>query len=383
MNTTSLTSSFSSQPISAKDEPADIAIVKQGHITQRRRVLNVCERCGRRHARSQKCPALDRECRRCYKKGHFAICCRSRHVNEILTIDVTDRLDYLTNMNVVGIYNMVPTILVTLNSVYCNMEFDIGVSLTVITKETWCLIERPPVRLAVTLKTYGEYILTIMGKCQVEVELNSKTMRLSAIIAGYLERSSQGTKAAGKIRMLKDKENVDKDREHMLIDHGAANIKFLADELRTASLNDPIIQRIGQRRNHNRYTNETFLNQHGNVSSYISLVRSWDTSNVSAMETIGLLREQFARWIVPEKIISDNRPPFQIALSPTIQWFGRALNWKRRVKFESQSSNNSLAILQFLMAYRNTPQEYTTKALAELLCGRRIRTVWDHIRPDM
>ncbi|KAI0987190.1 hypothetical protein GJ496_004141 [Pomphorhynchus laevis] len=123
-------SSFSSQPISPKDEHADIAIVKQGHIMQRRTALNVCERCGRRHARSQKCLVSDSD----------------RHVNEISMINVIDRSYYLNTVNVVEICNMVPTMLVALSRVHCNMEFDTRASATVITEETWYHIGRLPVR---------------------------------------------------------------------------------------------------------------------------------------------------------------------------------------------------------------------------------------------
>ncbi|KAI0987637.1 hypothetical protein GJ496_003664 [Pomphorhynchus laevis] len=46
------------------------------------------------------------------------------HMNEISTLDVTDRSDYLNTVKVVGICNMVPTILLTLNGVHCKIEFD-------------------------------------------------------------------------------------------------------------------------------------------------------------------------------------------------------------------------------------------------------------------
>ncbi|KAI0980912.1 hypothetical protein GJ496_002805 [Pomphorhynchus laevis] len=70
---------------------------------QRRTTLNVCERYGRRHACSQKCPASNKDCRRYQKKDHFEISCCSRHVNEISTIEVTDRSDYLNKVDVAEI----------------------------------------------------------------------------------------------------------------------------------------------------------------------------------------------------------------------------------------------------------------------------------------
>ncbi|KAI0981492.1 hypothetical protein GJ496_000952 [Pomphorhynchus laevis] len=107
------------------------------------------------------------------------------------------------------------------------MDFNTGAGVTVINEDTWCQIGIPPVRSAVTLKTYGDHVLTTMGKCQVKLELNSKTLKLSAIITGNAERclfgkpwinafglpwpenvAFQGAKAAGKIRMLKDNQHV-------------------------------------------------------------------------------------------------------------------------------------------------------------------------------
>ncbi|KAI0977795.1 hypothetical protein GJ496_002228 [Pomphorhynchus laevis] len=94
---------------------------------------------------------------------------------------------------------------------------------------------------------------------------------------------------------------------------------------------------------------------------------------------------------VPEEIISDNGPRcshlnsayfvkngIRHILAPSYHPQTNGLKerfigtFKRRVKLESQSSQNSLAILQFLMTYRNTLQASTTKAHVEMLYGRRI-----------
>ncbi|XP_016519232.1 uncharacterized protein K02A2.6-like [Poecilia formosa] len=42
-----------------------------------------CTRCGRVHAKNDKCSARNAECRSCKKLGHFAVVCRSRVVSEI------------------------------------------------------------------------------------------------------------------------------------------------------------------------------------------------------------------------------------------------------------------------------------------------------------
>ncbi|KAI0977687.1 hypothetical protein GJ496_010288 [Pomphorhynchus laevis] len=52
-----------------------------------------------------------------------------------------------------------------------------------------------------------------------------------------------------------NKENVDVERVHILLDHDAVNIGFSADELHTASLIDPVIHRV------RRYLESAFPNE--------------------------------------------------------------------------------------------------------------------------
>ncbi|KAI0979351.1 hypothetical protein GJ496_008504 [Pomphorhynchus laevis] len=47
---------------------------------------------------------------------------------------INDRIDDLNTINVVGICNMVLTILVTLNGVHCNIKIDTGASVTLATQ---------------------------------------------------------------------------------------------------------------------------------------------------------------------------------------------------------------------------------------------------------
>lgn len=49
----------------------------------------VCKRCGTRHGRKS-CPAFDKECIKCKKKGHFARCCRTKQTVSNLNEDLAN-----------------------------------------------------------------------------------------------------------------------------------------------------------------------------------------------------------------------------------------------------------------------------------------------------
>lgn len=49
----------------------------------------VCQRCGYSH-RYKNCPAFDKECRQCGKKGHFAVKCKNAEKLSVKAVEVSD-----------------------------------------------------------------------------------------------------------------------------------------------------------------------------------------------------------------------------------------------------------------------------------------------------
>ena len=125
-------------------------------------------------------------------------------------------------------------------------------------------------------------------------------------------------------------------------------------------------------------------------------------TTATALTTIQHLRTLFARFGVPESLVSDNGPQFtaeefqlfckqngirHIQVAPyhpasnglaerAVQTFKRGIQ-----KFKSGTVGDRIA--RFLMQYRVTPHMTTGSSPAELLLGRRLRTRLDAIRLNL
>ena len=125
-------------------------------------------------------------------------------------------------------------------------------------------------------------------------------------------------------------------------------------------------------------------------------------TTATALTTIQHLRTLFARFGVPESLVSDNGSQFtaeefqlfckqngirHIQVAPyhpasnglaerAVQTFKRGIQ-----KFKSGTVGDRIA--RFLMQYRVTPHTTTGSSPAELLLGRRLRTRLDAIRPNL
>ena len=125
-------------------------------------------------------------------------------------------------------------------------------------------------------------------------------------------------------------------------------------------------------------------------------------TTATALTTIQHLRTLFARFGIPESLVSDNGPQFtaaefqlfckqngirHIQVAPyhpapnglaemAVQTFKKGIQ-----KFKTGTIGDRIA--RFLMQYRVTPHTTTGSSPAELLFGRRLRTRLDTIRPNL
>ena len=126
------------------------------------------------------------------------------------------------------------------------------------------------------------------------------------------------------------------------------------------------------------------------------------TTSSSAATTISLLRTTFATLGLPEVIVSDNAanftseefsdflkcngvrhvrtPPYHPASNGLAERAVRTFKEGMR-KLKDGSIDTKLA--RFLFKYRMTPQSSTSISPAELMFGRRLRTQFDNLRPDL
>ena len=127
-------------------------------------------------------------------------------------------------------------------------------------------------------------------------------------------------------------------------------------------------------------------------------------SSTTTSKTIEVLRDLFARFGIPEQIVSDNGPQFvseefqafiksngirHITSAPyhpatnglaerLVQTFKQAL----RAMFQSSKPVKE-KLAKFLIAYRNTPHSTTGESPAQILLGRPLRTRLDLVKPNL
>ena len=127
-------------------------------------------------------------------------------------------------------------------------------------------------------------------------------------------------------------------------------------------------------------------------------------SSTTTSKTIEVQRDLFARFGIPEQIVSDNGPQFvseefqafiksngirHITSAPyhpatnglaerLVQTFKQAL----RAMFQSSKPVKE-KLAKFLIAYRNSPHSTTGESPAQLLLGRPLRTRLDLVKPDL
>lgn len=110
----------------------------------------MCYRCGKFHAREDRCPARNAECHSCKKLGHFAAVCRSYIVNEVSTHaegnEQTPREHYLGAITQVTDSNDAWTVKLPILGVLVNFKIDTGADTSVISEKTFSLMNKPKLR---------------------------------------------------------------------------------------------------------------------------------------------------------------------------------------------------------------------------------------------
>lgn len=128
------------------------------------------------------------------------------------------------------------------------------------------------------------------------------------------------------------------------------------------------------------------------------------TKSTTAQSTINKLRSNFARWGVPEVLVSDNGPQFSSGEFASFMAHlgvrhkrgapyhpatnGLAERFVQTVKSALKASSSEGLDMQyrldrFLLAYRNAPHTTTGESPANLMLGRRLRNRLDCLKPDI
>ena len=94
-------------------------------------------------------------------------------------------------------------------------------------------------------------------------------------------------------------------------------------------------------------------------------------STTTASKTISVLREVFARYVLPQQLVSDNDSQ-------------SVANYEAILKAGlSQGIPVEQTLMKFLLHYRITPHAVTGASPSSLFLGRNIRTRLDLLHPDI
>lgn len=140
------------------------------------------------------------------------------------------------------------------------------------------------------------------------------------------------------------------------------------------------------------------------IDAYTKWIEVAKMKKITTVATCNKLREIFGRCGIPRTLVSDNGPQltsdeFKVFCSTnSIQHIlgtpyhpktnglaERAVRtFKERMTAGRMTSPDlNIRLQRFLLSYRNTPQKSTGRPPAELMCGRRLRTRLDLLKPDV
>ena len=137
------------------------------------------------------------------------------------------------------------------------------------------------------------------------------------------------------------------------------------------------------------------------IDAHSKWIEAHSLPSITSTTTIQCLRRIFATFGLPDSLVTDNGPSFvSHEFEQSLQLNGirhktsppyhpssnglaeRAVQiFKRGMKKMKGSLQDRIS--RFLFAYRNTPQSTTDASPAELLLGRKMRTVLDLVKPDL
>ena len=149
---------------------------------------NGCPRCGRTHTREERCPARDKNCRRCGKLGHFELLCKSKITKQLMAVtheyddDDDDQAFFIgavTNQahRVVEQPDFSDDWRVTLpiNNSLVDFKIDTGADITVMTEKTYSKLPDKPQLARTTVSAtspggevecIGKFLATCLHKGQ-------------------------------------------------------------------------------------------------------------------------------------------------------------------------------------------------------------------------
>ena len=162
------------------------------------------------HGRAR-CPAKDQMCRKCNKRGHFQVVCRSAmNVRGLQTgVDNYDSA-FLGAVGQEGDRNDVWTITLSLEGKPVTLHIDTGAEVTVITERMWKRVGQPKMSTPdKTLRGPDSHTITTLGKFTGTFTLGARQTKGEIYVARGLSRSLLGRPAISDLELIKRIATVD------------------------------------------------------------------------------------------------------------------------------------------------------------------------------
>ncbi|KAI2644440.1 Retrovirus-related Pol polyprotein from transposon opus [Labeo rohita] len=106
--------------------------------------MGKCMRCGKQHPKTANCPARRAECRKCGKRGHYAIVCRALHVSDVKVVHEQHEDSFFLGAITVKDSNDSWTVTLRIQDTDVQFKIDTGADISVISEQTYEALNMKP-----------------------------------------------------------------------------------------------------------------------------------------------------------------------------------------------------------------------------------------------
>ena len=159
---------------------------ENSNSSDRRSYSSSCHFCGSNHRRGA-CPAYGKRCSKCNRTNHFASVCQSKPRIDSLEnelpqdIQISELFIEAIEIEVSSLEtNCITEMIIpaTINDTCLDVKIDTGAQCNVIPEDIFTRIQKRPKLIPVrtTLRSYGGNSVPVIGKCNMNVTMNSKSI---------------------------------------------------------------------------------------------------------------------------------------------------------------------------------------------------------------